>query len=162
VDAFFLKEGNSATAAETKRKSEKAEVAEPEAAASRATPAQRYLVRRDARAAINIEGGVLWERLTPETLAHVDFLELTYQPGAESNPELYRHPGTEMVLVLSGRFDIYVGFERYELNAGDSIHFPSSFPHRYVNPTDEVARAVTVIIHDGERKLPTEGDQRRP
>jgi quercetin dioxygenase-like cupin family protein len=105
---------------------------------------------------------VLWERLTPETLAHVDFLELTYQPGAESNPELYRHPGTEMVLVLSGRFDIYVGFERYELNAGDSIHFPSSFPHRYVNPTDEVARAVTVIIHDGERKLPTEGDQRRP
>jgi quercetin dioxygenase-like cupin family protein len=67
-----------------------------------------------------------------------------------------------MVLVLSGRFDIYVGFERYELNAGDSIHFPSSFPHRYVNPTDEVARAVTVIIHDGERKLPTEGDQRRP
>ena len=162
VDAFFLKEGNSATAAETKRKPEKAEVAEPEVAAGRAAPAQRYLVRRDARAAINIEGGVLWERLTPETLAHVDFLELTYQPGAESNPELYRHPGTEMVLVLSGRFDIYVGFERYELNAGDSIHFPSSFPHRYVNPTDEVARAVTVIIHDGERQPPTEGDQRRP
>jgi len=162
VDAFFLKEGNSATAAETKRKPEKAEVAEPEVAADSATPAQRYLVRRDARAAISIEGGVLWERLTPETLAHVDFLELTYQPGAESNPELYRHPGTEMVLVLSGRFDIYVGFERYELNAGDSIHFPSSFPHRYVNPTDEVARAVTVIIHDAERQPPTEGDQRRP
>ena len=66
-----------------------------------------------------------------------------------------------MVLVLSGRFEIYVGFERYELDEGDSIHFPSSFPHRYVNPTDEVSRAVTVILHDGERDLPIEADQRR-
>jgi transcriptional regulator with XRE-family HTH domain len=161
VDAFFLKEGNSAAGAELAPKPEAAGVAEPEAPTSSGTPAQRYLVRRDARAAINIQGGVLWERLTPETLPHVDFLELVYEPGAESNPELYRHPGTEMVLVLSGRFEIYVGFERYELAEGDSIHFPSSFPHRYVNPTDEVSRAVTVILHDGERDLPIEADQRR-
>ena len=161
VDAFFVKDGD-AVAPEPKPKPERAEAAEPEASAAATGAGQRYLVRRDARAAINIEGGVRWERLTPETLPHVDFLELTYEPGAESNPELYRHPGSEMVMVLSGRFDIYVGFERYELNAGDSIHFPSTFPHRYVNPTDEVARAVTVILHDGERELPTEADQRRP
>ena len=42
-----------------------------------------------------------------------------------------------------------------------SIHFPSSFPHRYVNPTDEVSRAVTVILHDGERDRLIEADQRR-
>ena len=53
-----------------------------------------------------------------------------------------------------GRLDIHVGFERYELGPGDSIHFPSSLPHRYVNPTDEVARAVTVILHDGDRGPP--------
>jgi transcriptional regulator with XRE-family HTH domain len=161
VDAFFLKEGNSGAPPEPKPAPERAEVAEVEPAGGGGS-AQRYVVRSDTRAAISIEGGVLWERLTPETLPHVDFLELIYQPGAESNPELYRHPGSEMVLVLSGRFDIYVGFERYELNPGDSIHFPSSFPHRYVNPTDEVSRAVTVILHDGERQTPVEGDQRRP
>ena len=66
VDAFFVKE-EPATAAETER-AEKPGSREPDVAASTATPAQRYLVRRDARAAINIEGGVLWERLTPETL----------------------------------------------------------------------------------------------
>jgi transcriptional regulator with XRE-family HTH domain len=122
----------------------------------------RYVVRRDGRAAIDIEGGVRWERLTPETLPNVDFLELVYAPGSESNPELYRHPGSEMVLVLGGRLDITVGFERYELHAGDSIHFPSTFPHRYVNPTDEEARAVTVILHDGERNPPASDEQRRP
>jgi transcriptional regulator with XRE-family HTH domain len=162
VDAFFLKEGNSGSPPEPRPAPERTEVAEAEPSARDTGPAQRYLVRKDSRAAISIEGGVLWERLTPETLSHTDFLELIYQPGAESNPELYRHPGSEMVLVLSGRFDIYVGFERYELGPGDSIHFPSTFPHRYVNPTDEVSRAVTVILHDGERELPTEADQRRP
>jgi quercetin dioxygenase-like cupin family protein len=67
-----------------------------------------------------------------------------------------------MVLVLSGRFDIYVGFERYELTPGDSIHFPSTFPHRYVNPTDEVSRAVTVILHDGKRQPPPQADLAGP
>jgi transcriptional regulator with XRE-family HTH domain len=159
VDAFFVKDGAETGAQEQQAKPPV--LAGLEASAEAPTPSQRYVVRGDARSSISIEGGVLWERLTPETLPHVDFLELIYEPGAESNPELYRHPGAEMVLVLSGRFDIYVGFERYELNAGDSIHFPSSFPHRYVNPTDEVARAVTVILHDGERQLPP-ADQQRP
>jgi transcriptional regulator with XRE-family HTH domain len=160
VDAFFLKDENS-SGPEPKPKPKETQVAQPEVSVDRATSAQRYLVRRDARAAINIEGGVLWERLTPETLSDVDFLELIYEPRAESNPELYRHPGSEMVLVLSGRFDIYVGFERYQLGPGDSIHFPSTFPHRYVNPTDEVSRAVTVMLHDRERQLPTQGDPRK-
>jgi transcriptional regulator with XRE-family HTH domain len=120
----------------------------------------RYLVHADERAAIDIDGGVRWERLTPTTLDHVDFLELIYGPAAESNPTLYRHPGSEMVLVLSGRLDIYLGFERYELGPGDSIHFPSSFPHRYVNPTDETARAVTVILHDDQGPS-APGKQRR-
>jgi transcriptional regulator with XRE-family HTH domain len=160
VDAFFVKDD--APADSQAQPKPPAVVAEPEAPEKADGPPQRYVVRGDARSAISIEGGVLWERLTPETLPHVDFLELIYQPGAESNPELYRHPGTEMVLVLSGRFHIYVGFERYELSPGDSIHFPSSFPHRYVNPTDDVARAVTVILHDGERQPPPGADQPRP
>ena len=105
-------------------------------------------MRRDARSTIDIEGGVRWERLTPTTLENVEFLELVYAPGAQSHETLYRHPGTEMVLVISGRLDIFVGFEQFQLQAGDSIQFPSSRPHRYVNTTREVARAVTVILHD--------------
>ena len=106
------------------------------------------MVRRGNRAAIDIEGGVRWERLTPETKAHLDFFELAYGPGAESNPTLYSHPGTEMVLMLAGRLDISVGFETYRLEPGDSMEFPSSLPHRYANPDGAEARAVTVIMYD--------------
>jgi len=108
----------------------------------------RYVVRHDERAAIDIEGGVRWERLTPRTLSHLDFLQLVYGPRAESHRALYTHPGTEMVLVTRGILDIFIGFERYRLHPGDSMHLPSTTPHRYVNPTDETTRAVTVILND--------------
>ena len=108
----------------------------------------RYVVRRGGRAVIDIEGGVRWERLTRSTLDHLDFFELVYEPGAESHPRQYTHPGTEMVLVMSGCLEITVGFERYLLEPGDSIDFPSSMPHRYVNPSAQTARAVTVILYD--------------
>jgi DNA-binding XRE family transcriptional regulator len=108
----------------------------------------RYVVRRGSRAAIDIEGGVRWERLTPQTLRHLDFFELVYGPGAESNPTLYSHPGIEMVLLMTGVLEISVGFETYRLEPGDSMQFPSSMPHRYANPAQETARAVTVILYD--------------
>jgi transcriptional regulator with XRE-family HTH domain len=124
----------------------------PEADAPAAEPpagrTHRYLVRRADRATIDIEGGVRWGRLTPAPLDTFEFMKLEYAPHAESNPTSYHHPGMEMVLVLAGRLDISVDFERYELETGDSICFPSTKPHRYVNPTDDVCRAVTVILPD--------------
>ena len=108
----------------------------------------RGVLHPGGRSVIDIEGGVRWERLTRATLDHLDFIELVYPPGAQSHPRQYTHPGTEMVLVMSGCLEISVGFERYELRPGDSIDFPSSLPHRYANPWDETARAVTVIFYD--------------
>jgi transcriptional regulator with XRE-family HTH domain len=156
VDAFFrdAPPGGSAAAPATRAAPTGAEAG---ARVATTTPPERgrgrprYLVTRAERDVLEIEGGVRWESLTPTPLDELEFLELVYEAHAESSPRLYRHPGQEIALVLSGRLDIHVGFERYELGPGDSIHFPSSLPHRYVNPTDEVARAVTVILHDGDR-----------
>ena len=121
----------------------------------------RYLVRKQDRAVIDIEGGVRWERLTRNTIDHLDFFELIYQPGAESHPRLYTHPGTEMVLVTRGSMEITVGFERYRLEPGDSIDFPSSMPHRYVNPGDETAHAVTTIFYDCPAERSEDGNRDR-
>jgi transcriptional regulator with XRE-family HTH domain/quercetin dioxygenase-like cupin family protein len=141
VDAFFREPAEAAPAAAEDR-------AQPPPSPGHRPAEARYVVRRGSRAAIDIEGGVRWERLTPDTMAHLDFFELVYGPGAESNPTLYSHPGTEMVLMLTGRLDISVGFETYRLEPGDSMEFPSSLPHRYANPDAGQARAVTVIMYD--------------
>jgi transcriptional regulator with XRE-family HTH domain len=162
IDAFFSRE-NVGSPAEPFEPPVGSPAGEPDSDSEPDEPPageRRYLVRRDARAAIDIEGGVRWERLTPATLDHVEFMELVYGPGSQSHETLYRHPGSEMVLVTSGQLDIYVGFDHFRLKAGDSIHFPSSRPHRYVNATREIARAVTVILHDDPP--PSNQRQRRP
>jgi len=107
---------------------------------------ERYVVRCADRRSIEIDGGVRWELLSPEPSAEVEFLEIVYEPGAESNPTLYRHPGREMLLVLEGSFEIHLGFEVIRLEQGDSMTFPASLPHRYVNPSKETARALTFIL----------------
>ena len=147
VDAFFREPAAAGPAAEGQVR--------PASGPERRPAEARYVVRQGNRAAIDIEGGVRWERLTPETKAHLDFFELVYGPGAESNPTLYSHPGTEMVLMLTGRLDISVGFETYRLDPGDSMEFPSSLPHRYANPDHAEARAVTVIMYDCPADVPT-------
>ena len=50
----------------------------------------------------------------------------------------------------SGAFDIHIGFDVFRLEDGDSIVFPASLPHRYVNPTDSISSALTVIVLDAE------------
>ena len=147
VDAFF-REPEAAGPGDAVGPAAAGGQAPPPSGPGRRPAEARYVVRRGNRAAIDIEGGVRWERLTPETMAHLDFFELVYGPGAESNPTLYSHPGTEMVLMLTGRLDISVGFETYRLDPGDSMEFPSSLPHRYANPDPAEARAVTVIMYD--------------
>src|SRR5579859_2155343 len=158
VDAFFREPAQAVATSPAPLAPSTAEsaarVADPGTARQLVPPGQaaaaegRYVVRRGDRAAIDIEGGVRWERLTRSTLDHLDFLELVYEPGATSHARQYTHPGTEMVLVMSGCLEITVGFESYRLEPGDSIDFPSSMPHRYVNPSTETARAVTVILYD--------------
>jgi transcriptional regulator with XRE-family HTH domain len=143
VDAFFREPAAASLATDAR-----AGQAQPPPASAPPPAEARYVVRQGNRATIDIEGGVRWERLTPETMAHLDFFELVYGPGAESNPTLYSHPGTEMVLMLSGSLDITVGFETHRLAPSDSMRFPSSLPHRYANPGQTEARAVTVIMYD--------------
>ena len=110
--------------------------------------AERFVVRRDERATIEIAGSVRWEQLTPGPVEEGEFLEAVYGPHAESSPELYRHPGTEWLLLLEGTLEITVGFDTCRLEAGDSMCFPSSLPHRYANPTDRPARAVSANLWD--------------
>lgn len=112
----------------------------------------RFVVRHDNRERIEISGGVTWERLNSDAdETGVEFLELIYEPGAESGARPYTHEGREMTVVTEGRMVVEVGFRRFVLKAGDSITLPSTLPHRYSNPGNRVARGISVIFQQGTR-----------
>jgi len=103
--------------------------------------------RADERAAITLNSGVTWERLTFWADEDVEFIEATYEPGGASSPDdtLVRHSGHEFGHVLSGTLRVVVGFDEFILEPGDSITFPSSTPHRLSNEGLESARAIWVV-----------------
>ena len=122
----------------------------PEAAAGADAPRSDGVVQRGCdRRIIDLASGVRWERLTPGADDRVDFLEVIYSPGGHSTDERrpLRHEGREYGLILSGTLRANVGFETYELKAGDSIAFDSSTPHEYWNTTDDQVHAVWVVMH---------------
>ena len=117
-------------------------------AASTARPRIDQPVQRAVGRRVIKMSGVTWERLTHDDDPLVDFLYVTYAPGSASCPEedLMRHDGREYGHVVSGRIDVQVGFESYELGPGDSIHFDSATPHRLSNPFDEPCVGVWVVV----------------
>jgi len=106
------------------------------------------LTRPGRRRVINLESGVRWERLTPHSDPDMEFLYVTYPVGAESCPPdaLVTHGGREYGYVTSGTLGVRVGFDEYQLDAGTSIAFDSSSPHRLWAIGDEPVHAVWVVI----------------
>lgn len=117
----------------------------PPASMPSATPAEKGVVqRRKTRPHISLEHGVRWERLNPSPEADAEFLEIFYEVGGGtvSGDKAIRHNGREYGLVLEGRLSVQIGFETYLLEAGDSVAFDSTVPHRFWNGGDVPVRAV--------------------
>jgi transcriptional regulator with XRE-family HTH domain len=93
------------------------------------------LTRPGDREVLELDSGVVWERLGHVPGAHVDFLRVTYPPGASSSVvgDLMRHSGAEYAHLIEGELVLTLGADEHHLIAGDSVSFPSSIPHRYRN-----------------------------
>ncbi|HEX5406473.1 MAG TPA: XRE family transcriptional regulator [Pseudonocardiaceae bacterium] len=103
------------------------------------TPAQR---RR-----LVLDSGVTWEQLSSTHEAAVDFLFVRYDVGGSSVPDdkLTRHGGIEYGYVISGNLEITLGFDTYQVNAGESISFDSATPHRLTNRGDVPVEAIWFV-----------------
>jgi transcriptional regulator with XRE-family HTH domain/quercetin dioxygenase-like cupin family protein len=102
------------------------------------------VLRAGARQTLEMAGGVVWERLS-STLGHlVDVQLVTYSPGSSSSADgrLMRHNGTEFAYLIEGELTLRLGYDTYELQAGDSLSFDSTIPHLYTNHGQSAARGV--------------------
>jgi transcriptional regulator with XRE-family HTH domain len=118
-------------------------------------PADRHVgfMHAAERAEITLATGCHCQRLTPTHESNVDFMQIVYEAGGSSSEpdQLMRHQGREYGLVISGSLRVTIGFEEYELKAGDSIVFNAENPHRTWNSSDQPAVVVWMIVYaDGE------------
>jgi len=118
--------------------------AQRDEAGATAGPVQRAHNRR----AIALDSGVRWERLTTHHDDDVEFLDVVYDVGGASSAaeSLTRHAGREYGVVLSGRLGVTLVFEEHVLEAGDSISFASTTPHRLANVGNEPVHAIWCVV----------------
>jgi len=115
--------------------------------------------RSDDRKVIRLASGVVWQRLTTDSVPGIDFLYVTYEIGGASSPEheFQRHGGHEWGFVLSGRLGVTIGFEEHELGPGDSISIDSTVPHRLYNRGTVPVHGIWFVL--GRRSLDVPGLQ---
>jgi transcriptional regulator with XRE-family HTH domain len=91
--------------------------------------------------------GVRWRRLVDPGDAHVDFLLTEYEPGADSAPagQPQRHGGTDYGYILEGTLTIIIDGRRRRLSQGEAISMRGDVPHRLLNETDELVRAIWFV-----------------
>lgn len=113
------------------------------------------VVRPPERHVVELDSGVIWERLTSHQHEDVDFMHVIYDVGGSSAPDerLMRHPGREYGFVISGRLGVQLGFERHELEPGDSIAFDSTRPHRLWNLGSEPVHGIWFVVGRGGQSM---------
>ncbi|MEU6181555.1 helix-turn-helix domain-containing protein [Streptomyces coeruleorubidus] len=124
----------------------------PALAAFAADPGRRIgpLVGAGERETLELDSGVVWERLGRVPGADVDFLLVTYRPGGSSSGSggLMRHTGTEYGYLTSGELILTLGFDEYTVRPGDAVSFESTTPHRYRNDGEVPAVGVWFVSGD--------------
>ncbi|MEU5698724.1 helix-turn-helix domain-containing protein [Streptomyces aurantiacus] len=119
-------------------------------AAFAADPGRRIgpLVKGGEREVLELDSGVVWERLGRVPGVDVDFLLVTYRPGGASSGTggLMRHSGTEYGYLTSGELVLTLGFDEYVIRPGDAVSFESTTPHRYRNDGSEPAVGVWFVF----------------
>jgi transcriptional regulator with XRE-family HTH domain len=105
------------------------------------------VVRASERRRITYPGlGAVDEFLTRGKGGRLQVIMSTVEPGGGTGEEPYTHESDEEVLiVLEGTLDLWVGDERFHLEAGDAITYSSRVPHRNTNPGPGVARLLFCI-----------------
>jgi transcriptional regulator with XRE-family HTH domain/quercetin dioxygenase-like cupin family protein len=110
------------------------------------------VLRPAHREALELDSGVVWERLGRIPGTDNDFLLVTYAPGGTSSStgRLMRHPGMEYGYLLEGELTLTLGFDEYHLRPGDSVCFESATPHRYRNDGEQPAVGVWFVAETHE------------
>ena len=94
---------------------------------------QLHITRSGSEITLTTPSGDMSYRRKSTVGKHLEVLEGTLQPGGSSRDSAWSHEAEECVVVTRGNLVIETDRDRYELAEGDSCHFDSRIPHRFIN-----------------------------
>lgn len=109
------------------------------------TADDRYIVRKNNRQVLKLNGSVLKELLSPASLQHLEIFNVELQPGGESSVDNYSHSGEKAGIIIEGALELWLDGDRFELSEGDTCQFSGSIPHRYANNGPQPCKVIWVL-----------------
>jgi transcriptional regulator with XRE-family HTH domain len=108
--------------------------------------------RRSENPIIEMENGVVWERLADGGREDADPLMVTYEPGSSSSVDgkMMRHDALEYGVIIEGTLTLKIEGEIHELYPGDSFSFDANRLHMYENNSAKPARGIWFVIGNKE------------
>ena len=112
-----------------------------------------HLVRLAEAPRISLGGeGIVERLLTARSEQRLQVIRAVVEPRGAGEAELYSVDcEVEVLHVVSGSFVLVLANERLELEAGDSVTFPGREPHSWINPADEEAVVLWVLVPAASR-----------
>jgi transcriptional regulator with XRE-family HTH domain len=102
--------------------------------ASHTNPLSESVVRAHERKHLYLPGSsARYELLTPNLSGEIEFVWAEFEPGHPVVDQM-SHEGEEVILVLEGTLEVWMGEECVVLSQGDSLRFDCSVAHRVFNP----------------------------
>ncbi|WP_232663351.1 helix-turn-helix domain-containing protein [Pseudonocardia sp. TRM90224] len=92
------------------------------------------------------------ERVTAQVLAspterlRASGVAAVVEPGGGSGSSRSLRAGEEILMVLDGTLQVEISGERYDVAAGDVLHYPADRPHTWRNSTDTPTTAVWFTV----------------
>lgn len=101
------------------------------------------------RRILTLDSGVRWESLASVTESGGHFVEIVYEPGAQTSKDgkTITHEGYEYGYALEGDLEMTIGDFVFTLTKGHSFGFDSSIPHIFRNRSNLDFRGVW-FVHD--------------
>jgi transcriptional regulator with XRE-family HTH domain len=105
------------------------------------------VVRADRRKKLCLPGSnVMYDLLTPDLNRQIEVMYMTVSKGDTSGDEpMLDPPGEKMGIVLRGVLEVRIGTERYRLEEGDSIYYPTTMPHSWRAVEGKVIEVIWIL-----------------
>lgn len=94
------------------------------------------ILKKDDRKIISTED-INYELISPEVSTELEVMKMIFNhKNSESSLQPKAHKGEEIALVLQGKVQITIENNSSIMNEGDSVHIPTSKPHKWININD--------------------------
>lgn len=90
--------------------------------------------------------GLRKELASPVRGTQLEMMILHLDQDGHSGDEPWRRDGEKCGMVMSGRFELTIGAQRFTVEEGDAFQFDSSMPHSFRNLAPEPTKVLWIVF----------------